>query len=427
MTKTQLLSMTAGLAIVMGLAAAQSAGAQATVDNNFGRDRSVAVNDRAKTDYQPLGIRLGAFMANPQIGVSLNSNDNVFYDDAKKKSDVVLEVTPSVEVASDWSRNALAFGISSAIDQYGSATTENATSWNAHASGRYDISSHVNVFGNLSHDDGVLSRSDPLASTNSAKPTKRQFDNITTGFTLVGNRLRLIAQTSQREETYHDVLDNVGGTIPEHLRNLTTYTGSVRVDYALSPNVSVYVNGELNRRKYDDFNQARFNAKGSILSVGTSFDLDKLARGEIEVGSVNQTQKYQPALGKQTSTYVNGKVEWYPTEITTVTFNAGTNFTDAGLSGAPTALVTRAGVNVDHELLRNLILSAGLNGEKYAFKGLDRTDTRQRLSFAANYFLSRRVVLNASFNHDQLKSRGAAAYNKPFTDNNIQVGIVLKY
>jgi hypothetical protein len=427
MKKTQLLSMAAGMAIVMGLAAAQSAGAQTTVDNNFGRDRSVAVNERAKTDYQPLGLRLGAFMANPQVGVALISNDNVFYDNAHKKSDIILEVTPGVEISSDWSRNALAFGVSSAIDQYGSATTVNATSWNVHANGRYDISSHANVFGALSHDDGVESRSDPFASTGGVKPTKRQFDTINMGFTLVGNRLRLIAQTTQRDESYHDVLDSHGVTVPEHLRDLTTYTGTVRVDYAISPNVSVYVNGELNRRNYDNFTAAINNTKGSILSVGTSFDLDKLARGEIEVGSISQHFKYQPSIGKQSSTYVNGKVEWYPTELTTVTFNAGTNYSPAGLTGANSALTTRGGVTIDHELLRNLILSAGVGGEKFEFSGIDRTDTSQRLTLAANYFLSRRVVLNVSYGHMQLKSRGAQAYAKPFTDNSIQVGIVLKY
>jgi hypothetical protein len=427
MKKTQLLSMTAGLAIVMGYGAAQGAGAQ-TVDNNFGRDRSVAVNDRAKTDYQPLGIRLGTFMANPQVGVSLISNDNVLYATTAKKSDVILEVTPGVEVASDWSRNALAFGISSAIDQYGSATTENNTAWNAHISGRYDISSHINLFGSLSHDDGTESRGNQFSDSSTVKPVKHKFDSSNFGLTLVGNRLRLIAQAGQHDESYSDGLNALNAVVNEHQRDLTTYTGGIRVDYALSPNVSVYVDGEMNHRKYEVLSVAsQLNSKGSFLALGTSFDLDKLARGEIEIGSMNQTYKYQPSLGKQTATYVNGKVEWYPTELTTVTFNAGSNITDSPIAGFVSAVATNSGVSVDHELLRNLILSAKIGGSKYDFKGINRVDTTSNLSLAANYFLSRRVVLNVSYGHDELKSRGAQAFPRPYTDNRLQAGIVLKY
>jgi hypothetical protein len=425
MKKTQLYCMAATAAISMGLAMAQGAGAQTTIDNNFNRDRSTAVNERAKTDFQPLGVRLGAFMAQPSLGVSLVSNDNVFYDDAHKKSDVIVQLTPGVEVASDWSRNALAFGISSAIDQYGSATTENSTAWTAHVDGRYDISSHANVFGSLSHNDTPESRGDPLANSDALKPVKHRSDVSNVGLTLVGNRLRLIAQIGANEESYTDVASkSVPGTTidPNHLRDLTTTNTSVRVDYAVSPAVSVFVDLEGNRREYKT--NTAFDSEGNIIALGTSFDLTKLLRGEVSVGSMKQKNKL---TGENKSTYVNASVEWFPTELTTVTVRGGTSFTEVPSTGAPTALATNSSINIDHELLRNLIISGSVGSDKYEYKGIDRTDTRDRFTLAANYFLSRRVILNASFNQEQLKSRGAQAFNKPYKDNSVQVGIVLKY
>ncbi len=423
MKKTQLYSMAATAALA--LAAAQGATAQA-IDNNFNRERSTAVNQRAKSDFQPLGVRLGAFMAQPSIGLSVTTNDNIYFSNTNKKSDTIIELTPGIEVASNWSRNSLSFGVSSAIDQYTSNSSENATAWAAHIDGRYDISSRANVFGSLSHNDAVESRGDPLANSSALKPVKRTNDSNNFGAILVGNRLRLMAQMGSNKETYSDVPAVGGGTIdPTHSRDLTTYNGSVRVDYAMSPSVSLFVDLQTNRRKYKT--NSIYSSKGSVIALGTSFDLTKLARGEISVGSLKQEYQYQPAVGEQKSTYVNASVEYFPTELTTVTVRGSTNFTDAPTIGAPTALNTSGSISVDHELLRNLILSGTISGDKFEYRGLNRSDTRSRYTLAANYFLSRRVVLNASFNHDQLKSSGTGPLRTPYTDNSLQVGIVLKY
>ncbi len=70
-------------------------------------DRGIGVRDRYKPEYAPLGIKAGAFTIRPEIEAAAEYNDNVFAADVGEEEDVVFRITPSVEVESDWSRNAL--------------------------------------------------------------------------------------------------------------------------------------------------------------------------------------------------------------------------------------------------------------------------------------------------------------------------------
>jgi len=420
MNKKTLFAATAVSALVMiqtGIATAQS------VDNNFQRDTSVGVNERAKTEYTPLGVEAGAFMIQPSVGVNVGSNDNVTYTETNKKSSSYLLLTPGFEGHSGWSRHMLEFGLETYLINYSDLSSENQANWKLYADGRYDISSRINVTGSIAHDRNTESRSSPIADPNAAKPVEVDTDGASLGVTVVGNRLRFIGTAATSKQQYHDVASVLGGTISEGYRDITFYTLGGRLDYALSPNVSLFASVEGNQRRYEQSSIA--DSDGSTISVGASFDLNHLARGEVRVGSFSQDYK-DVSLGKLTNAYYNAKVEWFPTEITTVTGSANRSYVETRSFGATTALDTSLGLSVDHELLRNLILSASYGGDKYEFSGIDRTDNRSTFSLAGRYFMSRRLSLAVTYTHDKLTSDGAQAF-RSYKDNVLQVGLMVKY
>ena len=63
---------------------------------------------------------------------------------------------------------------------------------------------------------------------------------------------------------------------------------------------------------------------------------------------------------------------------------------------------------VDHELLRNLILTARIDHVEDAYVGRDRTDRRRGASLAADYRLNRRHGLTAELSLMDQASDGAA-------------------
>ena len=365
-----------------------------------------------------------SFVVTPQVEGDVGYNDNVLYTQSNKKSSSFLEVLPSVEVASDWGRNALSLGATSRIDEYDSASSEDTVTWDVNAAGRLDISSAANLAANLSHESGFESRSDFVADPDAKKPMPMDTNSASANLTWVGDRLRLQGGLATSNVSYGTVASVNGGIIDDHFRDMTEDQATGRVDYAISPSVSVFIYGEANQRRYKI--DPSSNSDGQILSVGTSFEIGSLARGEVELGSLNQNYKSLVG-GNQSSTYFNGKVQYFPTELTTLTATANRSYSDTpSVTGGYTALNTQLGFAVDHELLRNLILKGAYEHSSYDFSGISRNDTANTVSLGARYYMNSRIYLKVGYDYEKYKSTGAQA-SRNFTDNAVRIGIVASY
>src|SRR5262245_52907068 len=111
----------------------------ATAQNAPVDERGVGVKQRVKPEYEPLGIRAGAFMIRPSITVAAEYNDNIFATDGTpiasggsgtEESDWIYRITPSVDIRSDWSRNQLGLQASLTDSKYQDFDGEDHTDWN---------------------------------------------------------------------------------------------------------------------------------------------------------------------------------------------------------------------------------------------------------------------------------------------------------
>jgi len=419
--------MTKGVYVAAGaglVLAGFAAGADAqTIDNNFSRDRSTAVLERAHPEYAPLGLRLGAFNVNPSLGVGLGFNDNVFYTSTNKKADAFLELAPTVKGQTTWSRHALSFNVGAVGNWYSKQTSENATAWDALFAGRLDISSASSLSGSISHGRSYELRSSYEANPNESEPVPIDRNRIAVDLVLVGNRLKFQGGLSQTDLTYHDVTTIGGAPLPMSYRNFKTSIATARADYAISPSISVFLATEANQRRYDV--STKNDSDGLILAVGSSFELGALVRGTVQLGTIQQDYK-NLAVGKVSSGYANAKVEWFPTEITTVTGTISRSYYDTPTSAttATPTLYSSTAIVVDHELLRNLVLSAGLKFSTYEPKSINRKDRSHSLDLGARYLVNRRVTLVAGYGYEKYTSKGSA---RNFTDNSAKVSVLLQY
>lgn len=413
------------LTAVSGLALIASGSMAQTIDNNFARDRGTSVTERARAEYAPLGLRLGAFMANTTVETSAGYTDNLYYNNARKESDASLGIRPQVDVNSTWSRHAVSFGAGSDIVSYSGNGDENTTSWNAYLRGRVDISSAATIAASYSHNRNYESRSSFQASLTSIEPVPYDIDAASITTTIVGNRLRFMGTLSSTNEDYKNVASLGGGIIDNSARDAKVNVVAGRVDYAVSPSVSVFVNAESNERKYAS--NPSYNNEGTILTVGSSFEITGLSRGELQIG--RQKQDYSAVTaGDQSTTYINGKVEWFPTQLTSVTGKIERNVTDTPNISGPnvSAVYTAASIGVDHELLRNVLLLAEYQHTAYDFSGIDRSDNGDRVTLGGRYYMSRRISLDAAYRYENYKSSGTQAFRE-FTNNWIRLGVTWRY
>ena len=86
--------------------------------------------------------------------------------------------------------------------------------------------------------------------------------------------------------------------------------------------------------------------------------------------------------------WLRADVDWQVSGLTTVGLAFESRIdetTDAGAAGID---IDELGLRVDHELLRNVILSGGYAHEKHRYNGTDRADDIDAWTLSANYLLN---------------------------------------
>ncbi len=408
------------------------AGNASAANSNFARDRNTAVTERTPTGYEQLGIHAGAFTVLPSVELGLEGNDNIYYAKLGKAHDTIFSVSPNVIARSNWSRHQLQFSAGADIDNFQKHDSENTTAWNAGVGGRLDIHGNSYAFGGLAVSKNFEPRSSPSAPLGAAKPVQFDATMGNAGFVAEGNRLRFTGRVNYSKFDYDDVAKNDKTAVPafidEQNRDRTSWVYTGRFDYAVSPDTSVYAIYAGNKRDYRIQNTAtsRPNSHGYDAGVGASFDLTDLLRGEVQVGYLEQT--YKPVLA---TTYksvkgvsYHGRLLYFPTQITTITAVADRSVEETPSPTASGYLQTAGSLSVDHELLRNAVISAGLTQTDDKYNGTDRRDTISTISLGGKYLVSRNVAVKGGYVFSKFSSKGATAI-PGYKDNSFRLSLGL--
>ena len=121
---------------------------------------------------------------------------------------------------------------------------------------------------------------------------------------------------------------------------------------------------------------------------------------------------------------VDGRLQWFPTQLTTVTFTGQRDIFDPGLVGSGSAYNTTFGVRVDHELRRNVLLFGEARSRTIDFQDIDRKDDQGEFGFGLGYKLNRRARLDLSYMMRTQDSGGALA-DRDFDQNILSAALVL--
>ena len=178
-------------------------------------------------------------------------------------------------------------------------------------------------------------------------------------------RFRYMGRTDLAVYDYDDIdlvmPEGTGGiTLPtdQDYRDRQELTLTGEVGFALSPDKALFLTGAYN---WVDFDQGRTgfperDSEGYRLTVGAETDLTRLIRGRLDVGYFSQEYD-DPAFETLDGMAVEAAIEWFPTELTTVTLNAERGVAQSAIVSTGGYISNDVTLGVDHELLRNLILS----------------------------------------------------------------------
>lgn len=394
-------------ACVLLAAEAQAQTTAVRTESSFFRGRNISVREREKPGYDPLGLRMGSFVAFPQLSLASEYDSNVFAEERGGRDDVVFQIEPQLTVASRWARNALSAYARVARRQFLTYEDESSTDWQTGVQGAVGAGRTRLTAG---ADYGRFT--EPRTATNTSRTARRRIRfNEASGFIEAIHeisRFRLRGRADVRAYDFSNAQDAAGGISLEddRSRNILIFTG--RADYAFTPAAAVYVSGSYNRRNYDLAPPSvgtNRDSDGLELFGGLDFDLTALVRGQVQLGYFRQDYK-AALLGRTTGLAALGRVEWFPSQLTTVTITGVRRIEDSGQEETPVYVSTSIGVEADHELLRNLILSAGAELVDDDYRGADRRDRRYVLSAGAEYRMNRTIGVRARYSYLDQNSKG---------------------
>jgi hypothetical protein len=158
--------------------------------------------------------------------------------------------------------------------------------------------------------------------------------------------------------------------------------------------------------------------------AGADFQVSNLVTGNAAVGYLQQNfddTRFKDITG------LGGKMslQWFPTQLTTVSGTITRTVEDSIEIGAGGFLSTNFTGQVDHELRRNIILTGQFAYGKDDFKGIDRNDSRWLGAISGTYLVNRYIGLGLTYSYLDHSSSGLDR-GREFTVQKAMVSLVLQ-
>lgn len=357
---------------------------------DYDRDRNVSVTERPRPDYDALGIRSGGFLLFPRIELGAGYSSNIYLSEANEIDAPFGEATASIRANSDWSRHQVSALLTGTARRYLDNSDRNEDVWRSALLGRLDIGATGSITGEAQaakvYDTPFAGTADnpffTLSSYHTASVSVRGQYSI--------GRTRLQLGISRAGFEFGDVRFPDGTRFDQTNRDRTITAVALQGAYALSPAISGYGQLSFSDTDYDVLlapGIANRDSNGYRALAGVNFDLPAQIRGTIAVGYTRrdfQAVRYRDVGGFS----AEARVEWFPTQLTTVTFAGRRVIEDSSLGDVSAFFDNRVALTVDHELLVNLLLSATGEYAHQDYIDSDRTSDIVRVSAAARYLVS---------------------------------------
>lgn len=398
----------------------------------FSRDQNTGVRERAHPEYEAGGIRLGAFLLYPRIDASVETNDNIYAAETGEQSDTIFRVAPQLSLNSNWSRHSLQLHARGDFQRDSDHKLENSDNFEAGGSLGLDIQRRWRANASGSHAELSEPREAQNTPFASAKPIQYTLDRFNVGTDRVFNRVKLSANLGWAKYNYQDGR-TIGSpafpsvVIDQDTRDRNTYDATLRADYAISPDTAVFLGLSANQRRYDIGSTpllASRDSDGAEVLAGVDFQVSNLVTGSAAMGYLKQNFD-DPSFQDISGLGAKVSLQWFPTQITTVTGTVTRTVEDSVVIGAGGFLSTTVSGQVDHELRRNIILTGQLGYSDDQFKGVDRSDSRWLGAVSGTYLVNRNLGIGLTYSYLDQSSSGLNR-GREFTVQKAMVSLILQ-
>ncbi len=367
--------------------------------NSTATARNVTVQTRQRPDYDPAGIRLGGFRYDAALEAGMGYDDNLQPNSPEDQSDGYFTQGVNVSAASTWSRHALGLTASQETRQHLRYNDLNWLDYAIGLRGRYDIgrASSVNASYRRVHSHLAVNNFE-LQSEGVNRPIPYDSDIFQIGGTAAFNRLSVSPTVSYTTLRYEE--ETINGQRTNNSQNdYDSLLAEVEAGYSLVPGRSLLALVRLQDITYQEAGQQNRDSFTWEVQGGFNYDLTGLWQARLLIGYRSRDYE-EPGRKPLEGLAFEGQITYLPTQLTTVTLAASRTIEESIRENSVSYTRTAGRLTVDHELLRNVILTGELRAEhrEYPQQG-EVTDGIGLIG--ARYLINRNLSLVANYQHTE--------------------------
>ena len=387
--------------------------------------RATYVMSRSRPEYDAIGFNLGGFTAFPEVSARVGYDGNVI-GQTNSGGDVYGGVRGSVRLASDWGTNALE--VTGFVDEraYAKFTSESGVTYRLRVRGRLDISRDTALTLGAEHERAFVQRGNTSELLATLRPTRFNLTEGIVGLSQNFGRLQTQIRGTIGKYDFEDAQTPDGLPLDQQYRDNVAYRGEANVGYAFAsgPVAFVSVSRELRRYRIARAPLGRDSNVWEVLG-GLRGELTPLISGSIGLGYIH-VDFAAPGLQSRGAFSFDGNLDYAITELTTINLNGRRYFQNVASPTSAGGLATELELGVDHELLRNVILSGMVSYRSTEYSELSTTSRSYGATAGARWLIDRHLRTNATLGYSQ-REGGRFIANRSYNEVVGQVSVTYAF
>ncbi|MBK1620647.1 hypothetical protein CKO42_19880 [Lamprobacter modestohalophilus] len=374
-------------------------------------------------------LRLGAWLMTPVVNIGQTYDDNIFATPDDKVDDFITDIDPAITLASDWNRHQTAFKLDGSFGFYQENPDENRRDYSIANTTVFDVWAGTRLTTDLLYRHAQTPRTSPDNLDASAEPLR--FDQRQAGLVLSRDLsiFTLSLSGTMKRLTYSNSEAVGGGTINNSDRDRTDSGYAITLGYQPFPQTSASLSLGYEDTDYDDaaqFGGPDRDNNGLTIDLNASKTISELWVIGLNLG-YHQRNFADPSLDDLSGSkaiILGADVQWNPTRLTSVTATLLRRSYETTEAGASSIVSTFGTLGLEHQLLSQLVVSAGLDYNLSDYEGATREDHDYGLSLGLEYALMRFLAIEAEYSYRQRDSNvDSAGYDK----NTAYLGLRLSF
>jgi len=381
------------------------ASARATLADDPDGGSTADVLTRARPEYDARGMRVGTFFLYPALTAGFAHTDNVF-NDAFNVEDYFYALAPEARLRSAWARHELNLAASAKSYWYSNQVGENRTDWTTAAEARIDIVRGSEILANAFYAAVHEPRGTDLTGGefpgDPAEPTALSRSGFGAEIGHTFNRVRVSLRGALEDIDYDDtprVPPAAPPTINNDDRDRTISEVTARVGFEAGEDTALFVRGRVDDHDFtavlddDGFNR---DSSGWTLDGGVEFSMTHVLVGELFAGYTARSYD-DPAFAATSALAFGAGLRWFPTMLTTIRLDGARTIEDTSITAASGYVSTRGELGIDHELLRNVVLSGRIGYENAEYQSVLRNDDILHGSLSGRFLINNHLHFDAGW------------------------------